>query len=242
MLDSNCSVPYMNRGSTLSPKWGIALDGLDSDQKSQVLSRMRGEVFPPGSILFMQGNPSDRLFVVEQGRVRTFQTAESGDEFTLGICSGGSTVGLSTLILDLPHNISGVTLDKSVILTVSREEFVACMQTIPKFGSNVSRLLASVVVESFDQRAYMARVSAQVRLATILVSLAQRMKPDDQNEYSVVSGITHEDLARMVGVGRPWISLKLGSFEKQGLVLQQMRRMIIINSKRFVEFIACENS
>src|SRR5689334_9565284 len=54
----------------LSPKWSIAVDGLDAAQRQLVLDRMKAVSFDPREILFDQGEPSDTLLLLTEGRVR----------------------------------------------------------------------------------------------------------------------------------------------------------------------------
>ena len=67
----------------LSPKWGIATEGLDTDERQLILDRMRPLSFAPKVVLFDQGEPSDTLILLAGGRVRLSLTLEGGEEFAL---------------------------------------------------------------------------------------------------------------------------------------------------------------
>jgi len=229
----------MDGGSTLSPKWGIGLQDLSEGDRQVILSRMRTASLPAKAPLFVQGSPSSRLFIVEQGRVSVSQVASNGDEHVIGICSGGSTVGLSTVVLDAPHNVSAATVGTATVSSIHRDELVDCMRIVPQFGLNVAKLLAMTVVESFNQRAYMAGNPASVRLATAIASLAQRSS-DDLAKPAVVSGVSQEELAKIVGVGRPWVSQKLREFEEIGLISRQKLRIVIRDFDELSAYIKAE--
>ena len=233
-----CILDWMGIGFTLTPKWRIGLDGLSECRRSVIQTCMKTIELPRGSSLFAQGEPSSQLFVVERGRIKISQTSEYGDEFILGICSGGSTVGLSTVILDLPHNVSATTVDKARVSAISRTTLVELMQMLPPFGLNLARLLATIVVESFGQRADMARSPAQIRLSTTIMSLAQQRSSVENPRRAELAGITHEDLAKLVGVGRPWISMNLSFLEERGLISKQRRRIVINDVEQFSSFIS----
>lgn len=230
----------MTRGATINPKWHMAFADLADLQGKVILSKMKTTPISKGMPLFVQGSPSRRLFVIQSGRVSIVQGTESGHEFIIGICSAGSTVGLSTVALDVIHNVSAITIEQSSVSSMKREDLIECMRMFPVFGVNIAKLLAMMVVESFDQRAYMALSPTQIRLATLLLSLAQGEDSRRHSQCVELSGLTQEDLARMIGVGRPWISQKLRSLEEKGLIRRCGRRILITDIRKLSAFIGAE--
>jgi len=208
----------MDRGFTLAPKWLLALDCLQQADRAILVRSMRRLAVPARVSLFRQGDISDRLIVLDAGRVRIFQTSESGEEFTLGICVGGSTIGLAPLLLGAARNTSAETLDASSISVLDRTDFERFLQSMPSFGAGLARLLATMAIESFAHCGSLAQDSARVRLGTTLLSLARRSDGEAAQQFAV-SGITQEDLARIVGVSRTWVALTLGLLEERGLIV-----------------------
>jgi len=52
----------------LSPKLSIATEALDAEERQLILDRMRPLSFDPKAILFDQGEPSDTLVLLTEGR------------------------------------------------------------------------------------------------------------------------------------------------------------------------------
>lgn len=230
----------MDRGFTLAPKWLLALDSLRQEDRETLLRSMRRITVPARQSLFRQGDYSDRLIVLDAGWVRVFQTSDSGEEFTLGFCVGGSTIGLAPLLLGAPRNASAETLDASSISVMDRVDFDRFLQTMPSFGAGLARLLATMAIESFAHCGSLAQDSAGVRLGTALLSLARRSEEGVSQEHFTVSGVTQEDLARIVGVSRTWVSLTLGALEKRGIILKTRRLIMIPSPERLAEHVAQE--
>ncbi|WIW44415.1 hypothetical protein ML401_23275 [Bradyrhizobium sp. 62B] len=54
----------------LSPKWSIAIDGVDEEQRQVILDGMKEFHFAPRDTLLDQGEPSDTLLLITNGRRR----------------------------------------------------------------------------------------------------------------------------------------------------------------------------
>jgi CRP-like cAMP-binding protein len=126
----------------LSPKWSIATEGLDAEERQFILDRMRPLSFDPRAILFDQGEPSDTLVLLTEGRVRLYQTLEGGEEFTFGLCVAGAILGLAALVTDEPRILSAVALEPVTASVMTRTDFMDCLNMVPRFHWNITRLLA----------------------------------------------------------------------------------------------------
>lgn len=218
----------VDRRST--PKWDLALAGLSHDQAEDVHRRMRAQSYPPRTALFREGEPSDTLVIVRNGRVRLYLVSEDGDEFTLSLLTGGSILGLAAAVLRRPRALSVESVDSVDVSILPVEEMAHCMRTIPQFAINLTQLLATLAIESIARSGPLALDSAALRLGRILVAVAT---PRAQASGPlVVEGLTHEDLAKMIGATRTWVSLTLSDFERKRLISKQPGRIVILDAAR----------
>lgn len=225
-------------GYTAIPKWHLVLAELTDQDRAALLARMNRVVLPPHALVFRQGEPSDRLVVVESGRVRVFQTSEQGQTFTQNVCVGGTTVGLAALVARRRRDTSAETIDTCTLQVMPAKVLLDLMHTLPGLGAGVARLLATTAMESFARTEALVVEGARARLARILVSLAGTAPGGGGARQ--IDGITQEDLARMVGVSRTWVVLSLKLFEDQGLIQRHRRRIVIPDVGRIVRFVQAE--
>jgi CRP-like cAMP-binding protein len=222
----------------LSPKWGIAMEGLDAFHRKIVLDRMSSTSRDPQEVLFEQGEPSESLFVITQGRVRLFQTLENGEEFTFGISLPGTILGLAAVVADRPRILSAQALGAVMLSIMKRKDLVDCMSQIPSFHWNISRLLAILSIESIERSGPMALDSAFIRLGNALRSLARPCRdPAEGIEILVVDGITQQELAKMVGASRSSVAVALSEFARLGLIDKRRERIEIRNERGLANFI-----
>jgi CRP/FNR family cyclic AMP-dependent transcriptional regulator len=106
-----------------------------------LVSYMQEETHVAGEVLFKQGDPADRLYVIQHGQVRF---PEIGKVVREGQVFG--EVGLFA-----PQNVravSAVCEDDSRLYTISRETVLGLYYQSPKFGLFLIRLVAGLVLES----------------------------------------------------------------------------------------------
>jgi len=221
----------------LSPKWSIATEGLNAEERQFILVRMRPLSFDPRAILFDQGEPSDTLVLLTDGRVRLYQTLESGEEFTFGLCVARAILGLAALVTGDPRILSAVALEPVTASVMTRTDFMECLNRVPRFHWNITRLLAMLSLESIERSGPLVLDSAAVRLCTALKSLARPDSGDAAGLRLHVDGLTQEELSKMVGVSRNWVAIALGELERLRLITKRRGRITIISARRLDAFI-----
>jgi len=122
-------------------KWSIATERLDAEERRFILDRMRPLSFDPRAILFDQGEPSDTFVLPTEGRVRLYQTLESGEQFTFGLCIAGAILGLAALVTREPRILSAVALEPVTASVMTRTDFMNCLNMVPRFHWNITRLV-----------------------------------------------------------------------------------------------------
>lgn len=214
----------------------MVLAELAPSDRAVLADRMTRVVLPPHSLLFQQGDPSDRLWVVESGRARVFQTSEQGQTFTQAVCIGGTSVGLAAVVARARRDTSAETIDTCTLQVMPADVLLELMYSLPGLGAGIARLLATTAMESFARAEALVVQSARVRLARMLVALASQASADDEHALQI-DGITQEDLARMVGVSRTWVVLSLKQLEEHGLIRRHRRRIVIPDGESIMRFV-----
>lgn len=97
--------------------------------------------FPAGTVLLLEGDPVDFLYVLLDGQVELHGTWNDR-ETILSILRPVSTFILAAVVLDADALMSARTLDRCEILMIPGDAIRTAMQTDARFAANVSRDLA----------------------------------------------------------------------------------------------------
>lgn len=167
--------------------------------------------FRVGNTIFRQGEATSGLWIVLEGRIAVERLGPDGYIFATGIWLPGEIIGIAGLWDKSPYPATARAMaTPTEVLWMSREHVIALQREVPAFGIAMCKTLAQrlrLVQESTaDTRG--RPVVAQV--AGILAILAERMGPG--------INLTHEELARMLGVQRETITRALHTLVKEDVI------------------------
>ena len=96
-------------------------------------------------VLFRQGDPPLRLYILKKGAVTLSMTSATGKEVLALQAAPGSLLGLPGLIGNEPYSLTAVARGGAVLSSLSRDEFTALMQADPFLSLKVLQVLAAEV-------------------------------------------------------------------------------------------------
>jgi CRP/FNR family cyclic AMP-dependent transcriptional regulator len=177
--------------------------------------------WPPGSILFHEGDRADRVFVVRAGRVKLVVTEANGTETVLAVRSPGDLVGEQAAVDGRPRSASAIALDEVTCSVVPAERFHSVLEQDPAAAMALVRLLSERLREAEHRRAEHGALDAVQRLSRRLLELA--------GEGDTVAGLNQDDLAALIGASRESVAKALQSLRSAGLVKTGRRTIEVLD-------------
>ncbi|MFN7667953.1 MAG: cyclic nucleotide-binding domain-containing protein, partial [Burkholderiales bacterium] len=107
------------------------LSGLSDPQLDALLHGSRSRVYPKGSVVVNEGDPSHALFIVKSGSLKVYLNDEEGKEVVLSMLEPGEYFGELGLIDDAPRSASVVALENSDLLQVPKDAFQQLLEQYP---------------------------------------------------------------------------------------------------------------
>ena len=126
------------------------LHGLSSAEADQVLALGERITVPSGGSLFRLGDPADRLFLTQRGRIRlTLPMMVRGREEDILIeeKSPGETVGWSAMVPPYRFTLSATAPLETEVIALSRQALCAFCDSSPAIGYKIGMNLAILVGE-----------------------------------------------------------------------------------------------
>jgi CRP/FNR family transcriptional regulator, cyclic AMP receptor protein len=193
--------------------------------------------FQPGETVFRQGDIHQGIYIIEAGMVRSYYTVPSGREITLAYWSPGNFVGGPEVFGGSPHLWSGTAEQPTRVLQLNGPHLRSLIETIPAFALALFEALVhkgkcySALIQMLGTR------SVAQRLAQLLLLIAQfdgARRPD--GGIFIIRTLTHEEIAKMVGATRQWVTTTLDRFRGQGLIDLQKHQIVIRDEARLRQF------
>jgi CRP/FNR family cyclic AMP-dependent transcriptional regulator len=172
--------------------------------------------FDKKNTIFAQGDSTDGLFFIQQGKVQLSVVSEAGKEATLGILSEGDFFGEGGLAGQILRMSSAVAMTDCILLHVEKKAMMQAMSREPKLSALFMKCLLKRNIRYQDDLVDQLFNSSEKRLARVLLLMAHFGK-EGVSEMSVPR-LSQETLAEMVGTTRSRVSFFMNRFRKLGFI------------------------
>jgi CRP-like cAMP-binding protein len=191
-------------------------------EKLRPLVRMRH--FQAGEMIFLQEDPSEAIYFVEEGRVKIARVSPEGEETILCIRHPGEYFCPVPLLDGKGQLGTAFALTPVTILSIERQVFLELAREHPE-------LLAIVQADCLKEVRYLLhRLEAFSRFSVrerVISGLLDALQPASENRAIV--WLTHQELANLIGASRENVSRTLKELEKEGLIRLCRGKIEILN-------------
>jgi hypothetical protein len=104
-------------------------------------------LFKRGSLLFIEGEPGNEMYVVRSGKIRLLRH-EGERAVVIDTAGPGNVIGEMSLLRGEPRNATAQVVEDSVIVTIDEEFYDATMKNIPPWLGGAMRSLVKRLVDT----------------------------------------------------------------------------------------------
>ena len=183
-------------------------DQLDTKVHQLLAASVQIRHYPKGKVVFVEGEPADRLYAIVRGRVRIYQSLTDGREYTLEILGPGELLAIVGLFDDGPYPASAVTLETCTFGILFYRDLKRLMQQYPEAPLIFLRVLSERMRRAHRKSTELALRTVHERLASTLLSMYEKRLPP----------VPATELARLIGSARETVTRALHDFERHGAV------------------------
>ena len=168
-------------------------------------------------VFFSQGDPADCVFFLQKGRVKISVASAAGKEATIRLVSANDFFGERAMAAELRLRVTTATaMTACTALRIARPEFLRVMQEERSFSYLFSSFLLACSMRTQADLVDQLFNRAEKRLARVLLLLAEYSQPGE--EETLISPISQEALANMIGSTRPRVNEFMNRFRKLGFI------------------------
>jgi CRP/FNR family transcriptional regulator len=189
---------------------------LTIDQIAAVADRFHAETFRTDQIVFLEGDPADRLWIVHSGQIKIVKHTSDGQENLLEVITPGEVFGGMGLLLAM-HPATAVAMTETLTLSIEREPYLQMIRQYPDIALRIIYLLGERLQAAMKMRA-LATERVDVRLANILLKLGDKAGQQTSEGLRINLPLSRQDLADMTGTTIETAIRMMSRFRKEGLV------------------------
>lgn len=191
----------------------------------------QNSVYPPGAVLFVEGQLALGAFFVCIGQVKLYATAPDGTTIIFKICNTGEFVGLSAAIQACVHDATAETLEPSVLNYIKIADLNRLIRTDGEIAQRVARHLSFKVQAGRCRiRDLRFRNTAIERLACFLATCS------GEDRFSM--RLTHEEIGELLGLARETVTRTIRELKDRQMVRVSGHLITIINRDALLKLAA----
>lgn len=207
-------------------------EGLDEAQQNSLRSKMGQTTLRRGEVLFEEGEPGNRLYIITEGKVKLGHTSMDGRENLLAVLGPGEIIGELTLFDPGPRSTTATAVSPVTLLHLDHADLNAILDTNPTMGKHMLRALARRLRRTNESLADLVFSDVPGRVAKALLDLADRFGTPAEDGIHVPHDLTQEELAQLVGASRETVNKSLADFVSRGWIHLEGRAVTLLDLDR----------
>lgn len=198
----------------------------DSDVK-EIRKYLVTEDYRKKQVIFTEGDPSDWLYIVAEGKVKITRISHEGKELILEIIPPMDIFGAIAVIRGFPYPANAVAMEDTRVVKVSRSHLMAILDRFPSAMYCMVQSLGERMRGSHDTLKSIALEKVSSRIASLLLKLSEQTGKETPGGVALDLKLTKQDIAEMVGTTVETSIRTMSRFKKQGIIAERAGRIVI---------------
>ncbi len=205
---------------------------LDDEAAGALQATMTRREIGRGEVLFHEGEPGDRLYVIVEGKIKLGRASGDGRENLLAILGPGEMFGELSLFDPGPRNATATAVADTALIGVGNDDLTAWLAGRPDVARQLLRALARRLRRTNEALADLVFSDVPGRVAKALLDLSERFGTPNDEGLRVAHDLTQEELAQLVGASRETVNKALADFAARGWLRLDQRAVVLLDIER----------
>ncbi len=204
---------------------------LDESYLAEIAHLVRDRQYAKGSLVFIEGEPGEAIYILKKGLVKLTKRTEDGREHILRFIYPGE-VFAEVVIFDNGEYPATAEVQKNSLIGVIRN---ADMKQLIANNPDIAVAMLSIMAKRLriaQERAMnLALNDVRRRLVFLLLEMAAEYGKPAKEGITIDMALTNQELASMIGTSRESANRIISDLKKSGLI-DVNRRQIIIKDRQ----------
>ncbi len=205
---------------------------MDPEASRTLLASMTSLHVARGEVLFHEGEPGDRLYVIRSGKIKLGRRSGDGRENLLAVLGPGEMFGELSLFDPGPRTATATGLADATVLELGHHDLIPWLEQNPTVAKHLLGALGRRLRRTNDALADLVFSDVPGRVAKALLDLSQRFGQQTDEGVRVAHDLTQEELAQLVGASRETVNKALADFAARGWVRREGRAIVLLDVER----------
>ena len=193
--------------------------------------------FAPGEVVFREGDASDTLYIVREGRARAIRSHRDGRTITLARFGPGDIFGELALFEDERRSATVEAIEPTSVVAVLGPDMRRLLSEHADISARMVIALGRRLRETNERLSRQSFQTVQSRVAVVLSQLVAQEVTDGKGPTDVVVKATQADLAQLAGSSRESASRFLAVLERAGVISQGRGKLTVHDPSALEQYV-----
>jgi CRP-like cAMP-binding protein len=180
-----------------------------------------------GEFIFLQGDKTERFFILLSGRIKLTQASQDGQQVLLRIIGAETMFGGMIFSEEAVYPVNAEAAEDCEVVFWGKTDMMAAMKSYPQILMNMLRLMSKQMQELETRFTQLVTERVERRIARTLLRLGSQFGKKTAEGVLIDMPISRQDLAEMCGTTLYTASRTLSHWEEQGLIKSGRERVVI---------------
>ncbi|SMO66012.1 response regulator [Solitalea koreensis] len=181
-------------------------------------------------LLYSEGHKPHAVYLVVEGKVKTYKINEAGKELIISIYGPGDFIGYTAILEEINYSNNAEILEDAKLMQISKQDFMQLIHTDAQVAQQFIKLLTHNVLEKEEKLLALAYTSLRKRVANGLLQIADKFKEFENDKPKIE--LSRENLAHVIGTATESLIRTLSDFKSEKLIDIKDGNIIILDKKK----------
>ncbi|MBF0317256.1 MAG: Crp/Fnr family transcriptional regulator [Nitrospirae bacterium] len=209
--------------------------GLNDVEIEEIGPYLQHASYKKREMVFSEGERSEWLYVVIDGKVKITKLSNEGKEIILELIQAKELFGAVAVFKDFPYPANAVAMEPTSTLKVSRKDLLKLLDRYPTLMLSLASIIGDRMKDSYEMLKSIALECVESRIASLLLKLADKSAYNSSDNLAMTADtgsvidlrLTRQDIADMVGTTVETSIRTFSKFKKEGLIQERNGRIVI---------------
>jgi CRP/FNR family cyclic AMP-dependent transcriptional regulator len=208
--------------------------GVDPSAVQHLRAALEPVTFPRAHVIFAEGEPGDRLYIILSGKVKIGRKSPDGRENLLAVFGPSDMFGELSIFDPGPRTSTATTVTEVQAVTMDRTALREWIAKRPEIAEQLLRVIARRLRRTNNMLADLIFTDVPGRVAKALLQLAHDFGTQEGGMLRVTHDLTQEEIAQLVGASRETVNKALADFAHRGWLRLEGKSVLILEPQRLV--------
>lgn len=187
-----------------------------------------------GTVIFYENSMPTGFYCVHKGKVKVYNTADTGDIQIIRLATDGNIIGYRSLLANEPYRGTAETIEDSTICFIPRNALMELLSKNLDFSLKIMESFAQELDHARKKSLDILYKTSKERLAEAIVLLRETFGEDKDGFINVK--LTRGELASITGMVHETVVRILAEWEKEGLLQLDKKLIRVLDIKKLIKY------